>query len=80
MKIELQLSEGSIIAPKQIDIEGYHIIGKDDKLVITIPDHITQNEYEKIGEMLEEFYQKDGQFLLLSSGHGITVLRKGDDK
>jgi len=79
MKIELRLNDDTIIVPKQIEIEGYHIIGKDDKVIITLAGDISQNEYDEIMKLLEKFaITAESGFLLLTSGNKVTVLRRDE--
>lgn len=68
--------KGDIIAPKTINIEGYHIVGKDDKIIFTLPSERSTEWYERTIDAIKGFSKEECKFLLLEGDFGITVLEK----
>ncbi len=79
MEIILQMLDDTFITPSNIEIEGYHIIGKDDKMVITLPKGVTNEAVEDINDTLSKFIHNDDRFIIFSNGFKITVLKKEDE-
>ena len=78
MKMELnimKIEDGAIIVPETIEIEGYYIVGPDDKLIVTLPKG-READFNKMKEILHKFCDPKGEFLVLSHGIKVTVLRK----